>query len=92
MQESDKLLAELTRYCGESLVATSAVFYGVHLTWKYTRRSIEATFKETGPDFSSANGALCVVKAMQESDKLHADLNRHCGKPFIETNAVPHGV
>ena len=76
-QGSDKLHADLTRHCGKSLVATSAVLHCVYLTRKYLRRRIEAPFQVTKPDFSSKNGALSVSKAMQENDESYADLARH---------------
>ena len=65
--ESDESHADLTRLYGESLVASSAVLHVVYLTWKYTRRRIEATFQVTGPGFSSPNGALCAVKRLQRA-------------------------
>ena len=90
--EGDESHADLTRDCGESLVATSAVLHVVYLTWKYPRRRIEATFQVTGPDFSSPNGALCAVKATPDSDESHADLTLHCGKSLVAISAVLHCV
>ena len=46
----------------------------------------------TKPDFSSSNRALRVVKAMPESDELHADLTRHYDKSLVSASLALHGV
>jgi hypothetical protein len=91
-EKQDKFHVDLTRHCGKSLVATSAVLYGVYFTWKYPRLRIEMIFQVTLPDVPPQNEALCAIRVIEECYESHIDLTRHCGKSFGATSAVLHGV
>ena len=88
IKECDESHVDFMQHCGESLVATSALFRRVYRTWKYQRLSIEVTFQVTRTDFLNTKGALCAVKATKECDESLVNLTQHCGESLVATSAV----
>ena len=74
-KKHDELHVDLTRQCGKSPVAMSAVLHCVYLAWKHPRHRIEVAFQVSRPAFPPR------TRPCERSKRLRSTMNRTLTSP-----------